>query len=218
MDSILVDWVGNSRQTGSLLRQLEQSCPEITISFTDFLLPYTQTDLYFIDQECYPNFQPQIEHITAPPAVIFGNTLEVFSFAACTSCADAVMMPADIREFVFRVYRNALHKTIDFGTHRIRYNETCITGSAGTVAATYHEYLLLRMFSNNPGRVFSKETISAYLGIKSGKDSRNVDMHISQLRNKLLTAMGITGDGGFDPLENVRKKGYRTSRILVDNL
>ena len=218
MDSIHIDWVGNSRQAGSLLRQVKYSSPEITISFTDSLLPYTRTDLYLIDHECYADFQAQIERITAPPAVIFGNTSAVFSFAACTSCADAVLMPPDYREFVFRVYRNALNKTIDFGTHHIRYQETSITGSAGTLAATYHEYLLLRMFANNPGRVFSKETIAAYLDIKSGKHSRNVDMHISQLRNKLLAAMGMTDDSGFDPLENVRTKGYRTSRKLVDNL
>lgn len=80
--------------------------------------------------------------------------------------------------------------------------EHTVSVSGERIALTLKEYELLKLFMENPGRVFSRDRIlsiiweSDYLG-----ETRTVDVHIGTLRTKL----GICGD----LIETVRGVGYR---------
>lgn len=73
------------------------------------------------------------------------------------------------------------------------------------VRLTLKEYELLRLFLNNPGRVFSRDQIlSTVWGIDYVGESRTVDVHIGTLRSKLKEC------GKY--IETVRGIGYRMEK------
>jgi DNA-binding response OmpR family regulator len=68
---------------------------------------------------------------------------------------------------------------------------------------TYMEYELLKYLAQNPGRVFSRETIlSAVWGYEYFGGARTVDVHIRRLRAKL-------GEEHANLIQTVRSVGYR---------
>jgi two-component system, OmpR family, alkaline phosphatase synthesis response regulator PhoP len=73
---------------------------------------------------------------------------------------------------------------------------------------TYMEYELLKFLSQNPGRVFTRETLlSRVWGYEYYGGARTVDVHIRRLRAKL-------GEEHANLIQTVRSVGYRfgTSR------
>ncbi|MGN1345475.1 MAG: winged helix-turn-helix domain-containing protein [Eubacteriales bacterium] len=93
-------------------------------------------------------------------------------------------------------------KIIRTGDLEMNCAEHTVTVSGERVALTLKEYELLKLFLENPGRVFSRDRIlsviwdSDYVG-----ETRTVDVHIGTLRTKL----GKCGDY----IETVRGVGYR---------
>lgn len=68
---------------------------------------------------------------------------------------------------------------------------------------TYKEFELLRLFTQNRGKVFSrKELLSTIWGVEYIGGTRTVDVHIRRLRSKL-------GDEFNSLIETVRNVGYR---------
>ncbi len=95
------------------------------------------------------------------------------------------------------------HETVrSVGELEMNYTEHTVTVGGERVALTLKEYELLKLFMENPGRVFSRDRIlsiiweSDYVG-----ETRTVDVHIATLRTKL----GRCGD----LIETVRGVGYR---------
>ena len=77
-----------------------------------------------------------------------------------------------------------------------------VTADGESVALTYKEFELLRIFMKNLGIVFSRDRLlSSVWGIDFVGESRTVDVHIGTLRTKL-------GDCG-DYIETVRGVGYK---------
>ena len=80
-----------------------------------------------------------------------------------------------------------------------------VTVNGESVALTYKEYELLRLFLEHPGQVFSRDRLlSAVWGMDFVGESRTVDVHIATLRDKL-------GECG-ELVETVRGVGYRMKR------
>lgn len=79
--------------------------------------------------------------------------------------------------------------------------EVCVNGEP--VSLTRIEYALLRLFMENPGRVFTRENL---LDLVWGYDymgyEKAVNIHIMNLRRKL----------GTDPIETIRGVGYRLAK------
>lgn len=74
------------------------------------------------------------------------------------------------------------------------------------VPLTALEFELLAILARHPGRVFSREELLNRLGgfLRGAPLDRAVDIHVSNLRHKLRTAMGVGA-----PIETVRGAGYR---------
>lgn len=81
-------------------------------------------------------------------------------------------------------------------------NRHIVTVNGIPVSLTLKEYELLKLFMENPGRVFSREfLLSNIWGMDFAGESRTVDVHIGTLRTKLSDAGGL--------IETVRGVGYR---------
>jgi two-component system alkaline phosphatase synthesis response regulator PhoP len=75
-----------------------------------------------------------------------------------------------------------------------------------TLDLTYMEYELLKFLAQNPGRVFTRETLlSRVWGYEYYGGARTVDVHIRRLRAKL-------GEEHARMIQTVRSVGYRFGR------
>lgn len=96
-------------------------------------------------------------------------------------------------------------KIVRCGELEINYAEHTVRVAGERISLTLKEYELLRLFMENPGRVFSRDRIlsliweSDYVG-----ETRTVDVHIGTLRTKL----GICGE----LITTVRGVGYRLEK------
>lgn len=130
---------------------------------------------------------------------------------------DYVAKPFSPRELVARV-RSVLRRsqgamlpsgqTLQFGSLVIYLDEHTLTLDGKPVTLTPREFELLAFFARNAGKVFSREQLLDQVwGYEFSGDTRLVDMHVSNLRNK------IEADGKNPRhLVTVRGVGYRFER------
>lgn len=96
-------------------------------------------------------------------------------------------------------------KTLRSGSIELNIGEHRVIANGIDVQLTLKEFELLRLFMENPGHVFSRESLlSRIWGEDFIGESRTVDVHIGTLRAKL-------GEAG-DSIETVRGVGYRMGK------
>ncbi|MGM9634701.1 MAG: winged helix-turn-helix domain-containing protein [Candidatus Avispirillum sp.] len=96
-------------------------------------------------------------------------------------------------------------KTLRSGNIELNIGEHRVIANGIDVQLTLKEFELLRLFMENPGHVFSRESLlSRIWGEDFIGESRTVDVHIGTLRAKL-------GEAG-DSIETVRGVGYRMGK------
>lgn len=121
---------------------------------------------------------------------------------------DYLAKPFGMMEMLSRI-KAVLRRTAPKQDKRLKYGPVSLDESRHTVSVngnpvflTLKEYELLRLFMNNPGRVFSRENLlSEVWGTDFSGETRTVDVHIGTLRTKLL-------DAG-DLIRTVRGVGYK---------
>ena len=93
-------------------------------------------------------------------------------------------------------------KVISYGGITIDENRHTVSVNNAPVSLTLKEYELLKLFMDNPGRVFTREALLAGIwGTDFAGETRTVDVHIGTLRTKLSEA--------GDVIETVRGIGYK---------
>lgn len=96
-------------------------------------------------------------------------------------------------------------KTLRSGNIELNIGEHRVIANGIDVQLTLKEFELLRLFMENPGHVFSRESLlSRIWGEDFIGESRTVDVHVGTLRAKL-------GEAG-DSIETVRGVGYRMGK------
>ena len=125
---------------------------------------------------------------------------------------DYLAKPFGMMEMVSRV-RAVLRRsaapqddtTLRSGNIELNIGEHRVIANGIDVQLTLKEFELLRLFMENPGHVFSRESLlSRIWGEDFIGESRTVDVHIGTLRAKL-------GEAG-DSIETVRGVGYRMGK------
>jgi len=92
--------------------------------------------------------------------------------------------------------------TLSFGSIVLDENRHTVSVGGVPVSLTLKEFELLKLFMENPGRVFTRDNIlSDVWGIEYMGETRTVDVHIGTLRTKLLEAGGL--------IQTVRGVGYK---------
>ena len=111
-------------------------------------------------------------------------------------------MISRVKAVLRRCQPKQVSKLLKVGGLVVNLDEHTVSVDGERIALTLKEYELLRLFMENPGRVFSRDRIlssiweSDYVG-----ETRTVDVHIGTLRTKL--------GGCGDYIETVRGVGYR---------
>lgn len=111
-------------------------------------------------------------------------------------------MVARVKAVLRRVQPQAEKETLSVGGITLKLGEHTATVGDERVKLTLKEYELLRLFLENPGRVFTRDQLlSTVWGDDFLGETRTVDVHIGTLRAKL----GTYGEH----IETVRGVGYR---------
>lgn len=111
-------------------------------------------------------------------------------------------MVARVKAVLRRVQPRAASETLSVGGITLKLGEHTATVGEERVKLTLKEYELLRLFMENPGRVFTRDQLLATVwGDDFLGETRTVDVHIGTLRAKL----GAHGEH----IETVRGIGYR---------
>lgn len=126
-----------------------------------------------------------------------------------TGADDYLVKPFGMMEMVSHikaVLRRTTPKTaknvLSTGKLSVNLDEHSVFANGEKVVLTLKEFELLRIFMENPGRVFSRDILLEKIwGTEFYGETRTVDVHIGTLRTKL-------GECGED-IETVRGVGYR---------
>jgi two-component system response regulator CpxR len=95
-------------------------------------------------------------------------------------------------------------KVIELGDLVIDSNKRAVSLSGEGLELTNAEYNILQLLTRSPGQAFSKEELTEHaLGRKYTAFDRSIDVHISNLRNKLGN-----NDNGNPRIKTVRGFGY----------
>ena len=152
----------------------------------------------------------KIRQISTIPIIISSARGEVsdkilgFDFGA----DDYLAKPYEPRELVIRInaiLRRATKKSKIIGDFEINEDKMEIKVDGFLVDLTQIEYDILHLFLENNDKVLSRETLSnAVSGIEYNTKDRTIDMHISNLRQKI-------GDDPKDPkyIKSVWGIGYK---------
>ena len=126
-----------------------------------------------------------------------------------TGADDYLVKPFGMMEMISHikaVLRRTAPKTsknvLSTGKLSLNLDEHAVFADGGKVVLTFKEFELLKIFMENPGRVFSRDALLEKVwGTDYYGETRTVDVHIGTLRTKL-------GECG-DYIETVRGVGYR---------
>lgn len=135
------------------------------------------------------------EHSETPVMILTARTDDIERLVGLEIGADDYLSkPCDPRELLARL-RTILRRTQKKPVHRtvINYHGitvNCVTRivniAGNTLELTNAEFNILEMLIKSPGQAFSKEELTEYaLGRKYTAYDRSIDVHISNLRNKL---------------------------------
>ena len=126
-----------------------------------------------------------------------------------TGADDYLVKPFGMMEMISHikaVLRRTAPKTainvLSSGKLLLNLDEHAVFADGEKVVLTFKEFELLKIFMENPGRVFSRDTLLEKIwGADYYGETRTVDVHIGTLRTKL-------GECG-EYIETIRGVGYR---------
>jgi len=153
------------------------------------------------------------EHLDTPVLMLTARGDDIDRIVGLEIGADDYLAkPCNPRELLARL-RAILRRTQKTPVHRptIEYENILIDCAKRTVTValeplelTNAEFNILEMLMKSPGQAFSKEELTEYaLGRKYTAYDRSIDVHISNLRNKLGN-----NAAGEDLVKTIRGFGY----------
>lgn len=160
--------------------------------------------------------------ITTPVLMLTGNSDDIDRIISFEIGADDYLSkPCSARELIARL-KNIMQRAskkipeqklnIEYGNIFIDSTKRTVSVSGNIKELTNTEFNILKMLMKSPGQAFSKEELTEYaLGRKFTAYDRSIDVHVSNLRNKLGT-----NEKSEDWIKTVRGFGYAFN-VEVDN-
>ena len=121
----------------------------------------------------------------------------------CLSPFHPVELEARLRHLFWRDGGGVRPEMVEYGALILNLETYQATIATQPLDLTYMEYELLKFLAQNPGKVFTRETLlSRVWGYEYYGGARTVDVHIRRLRAKL-------GEEQANLIQTVRSVGYR---------
>jgi len=162
------------------------------------------------EREAIPDLFNETPEEQKPPVIALVAREKLAGISPDLPIDDFIVSPFDVRELILRIKKRLgvagggeANGFIKAGDLIIDTSKAEIIVSGHRVELTYREYELLRFLANNPGRVFTRESLlNRVWGYDYYGGDRTVDVHIRRLRSKIETDK-------LTFIETVRNIGYR---------
>jgi len=192
---IAVNCAGMNARQKTKIRKAVSVSPQIELHFSDYPAYQKKYDLLVISQKLIQNADNQYleqADYSAVPVIVYGRGAS-FSIAAASSCSDAVHEDCTGSELLYRIMKQSRRNYIRIAGRKIMIHAKHISCGHRHISISSRDKKLLQIFSSfQSGTVLSREYLCAGLGIPYSKQSRVIDMSISNLRKKIAHTVSNT--------------------------
>ncbi len=166
------------------------------------------TDLFIIDFNLLGNFLGGMTSLSKIKFIVRGKQKDLKpSFNA--GCIDYLKTPCDMEELEIRLSNVFNLKSDSLKWQNITLKQDSITTKGFSVNISVEEHYILKMLIQNLGEPVPREALYFVLPGNHKKDSRVVDMHISNLRKK-IRKLQLKSKTDCGNIKTVRSYGYMT--------
>ncbi len=178
----------------------------IKFSFLKKLWTESPTDLFLIDADLLGNFLKKNANRSTIKFIACGKQKDLKP-AFDAGCIDYLKTPFDMDEFEIRLLNILNSKLNTMKWKSITLGQDAVESKDMSVKISIEEHTILKMLIQNLGEPVPREAFYFVLPGNHKKDSRVVDMHISNLRKK-IQQLRVKSESECGYIKTVRGYGY----------
>jgi len=174
-------------------------------------IPETLSEFLIIDAVFLGEFLNSKPNLTDTKFIVHGHQNNLKN-SFNSGCVDFLRDPWDYDELEARIEKNFKSVKTDFRWNKVVISRYSLSIEGVSLGLSIEEYTILEKLIKNRGEAVPREALMFALWGKYKKNSRIVDMHISNLRKK-LNILKIKQKNCCGDIKTIRSYGY-----LIDSI